>query len=238
MDLKFCGILDILIVFFLLIACIIGYKKGFLKKAIGLVSFLVALIVAFVFCSQLAGLLKQYDVIYPSIYESVFENVSSSQAFMNPDATVADVLKGMDVPGFIADLLAKAIGENIGVAQMAESISTYITDMAMNAICFLILLVGVFIVAFILKIIANVLRGNFIIRFVDGLLGMALYACIFLVVVYLVFMILRYSMDASWFAGAKSFLTVDMKLDEPDVFRLSKYIYEHNVLYNIFHILF
>lgn len=238
MDLMFCGIIDVVLVLLLLLTCFIGYKKGFLLKAIGLVSFLVALIVAFIFCSQLAGLFEKHEVIYPSIYSSVFQNVSSSEALNNPNATVSEILQGISVPGFIANMIGNAVGSEISSGEIAVSISTYITGIAMNVICFLILFIGVFVLAFILKIVAKVLRGNAIIRFVDGVLGIVLYGCIFVASIYIIFTIVRYCMPADWFSGIRNFLEVDMQLSNPDTFRLSKYIYEHNVLYEIINMIF
>lgn len=238
MDLKFCGIIDIVMVLLLLILCFIGYKKGFLNKAIGLVSFLVALIVAFIFCTQLAALLKDAGIIYPSVFESIYGNVSSSTALSNPEATVSEVLTAIKVPGFIANMIGNAVGHNIVVTDIAATISEYIAGAIMNVICFAILFFGVFIVAFVLKIVAKILRGNIIIRIVDGVLGIALYGSLFIGFVYVLFAILHFCMDATWFTSVKAFLDVDMKLTDPGAFRLSKYIYENNIVYEIINVLF
>ena len=55
MDLKICGLIDIILIVLIGIALFLGYKKGFLNKAIGLIGLFVGLAIAFVFCSQLAG---------------------------------------------------------------------------------------------------------------------------------------------------------------------------------------
>ena len=44
--------------------------------------------------------------------------------------------------------------------------------------------------------------------------------------------------NAEFFAPVQSFLEVDMKLNDPDAFRLSKFFYEHNIIYAILDIFF
>ena len=236
MDLMFCGIVDIALVLIMLIVCIVGYKKGFLQKAIGLVSLVVAIAVAFCFCSQLSELLKQSGIIYPDIYEKIYNNVIASEVLADQNATIIDVLVSLDIPKFLAQLVSNAIGE-INAAAIAVEISTYVSDILMNIISFVALFLGVFIGALLLKLISAILRGNALIRFVDGVLGMALYGCIFVAIVYSLFAVLHLCMDQTWFVTVKEFLVVDMKLEE-DTFRLSKYIYENNIVLNIINMLF
>ena len=233
MDLIICGIVDIVIIVIMLIVCVAGYKKGFLNKALGFVSFIVAVAVAFAFCTQVASLFKDMEIIYPNIYESIYGNVSKSDVLSNPDATITDVLVSLDIPKFVAEFVADGIGEKINAQDLAVQISSYITQICMNVISFIILFVGVFVIAFLLKILAKILRGNAFVKFVDGILGVALYGSIFIVVVYAMFTILHFIIDMEWFAAVKDFLIIDMMLENPEKFRISKYIYEHNIIYNI-----
>ena len=59
----------------------------------------------------------------------------------------------------------------------------------------------------------------------------------FMIFVYVVFTIFHYMEDYAFFSPVKNFLDVDMKLNE-DTFRLSKYFYEHNIVYAILNIFF
>ena len=233
MDLIICGVVDIVIVLAFIVVCMIGYKNGFIKKALGMVSFVVALTVAIIFCTQFATILKNLNLIYPNIYDSIFSTVSSSNILSNPDASISDILVSLDVPRFVADIVAAGIGQDIHAKDIAIQITEYVTTIAMNVISFFILFLGVFVAAFILKIIAAILRQNAFVRFVDGTFGLILYASLYMAFIYVAFTVVRYMMDAEWFLEAKEFLVVDMMLDNPDKFRLSKFIYEHNVIYKI-----
>lgn len=236
MDLVVCGIVDIVLVVLLLIVCGAGFKKGFLKKAIGLVSLLVAVIVAFCFCSQLADFLQEKQIIFPTIYDNIYANISASEALANPNASVVEVLVSLDIPKFLAEMVSNALGE-IDAHAIADKITTYLTETIMVVISFVAIFIGVFVAAFLLKIISSILRGNALVRFVDGVLGMAFYAGIYIVIIYGLFAVVGLCMEQEWFVVVKDFLVVDMKLGE-DTFRISKFIYEHNIVLNIINTLF
>lgn len=240
MDLKICGLIDIILVILIALSLFIGFKKGFLKKAIGLIGLFVALAVAFVFCTQLAGAFESSGVIYEPIFENIKNNVLETEIFQNAggkDATISDVLVSMGIPKFFANMFAANIevGETVDV--LATNIAHFFSHIIMVIISFFILFVGVFLVAFLLKIITTVLRGNAIIKTIDGILGMALYFCLMMIFVYVVFAILRLLGHYEFFENCQKFLDVDMKLNE-NTFRLSKFFYQHNVIYSFFDIFF
>ena len=240
MDLKICGIIDILLIVCIVVTLIIGYKKGFLKKAIGLISLFVALALAFVFCTQLANWLEDVGLVYDPIYEKIYNNVITADIFQSTDglgATTQDVLVNIGVPKFLANMFASNIPDALTPIKIAENVAHYFSHMLTVIISFFILFIGVFICAIILKIITKILRGNKLIRFIDGLLGMVLYFCLFMIFVYVVFTIFHYMEDYAFFSPVKNFLDIDMKLNE-DTFRLSKYFYEHNIVYAILNIFF
>ncbi len=243
MDLKICGILDIVFILLLAVSLFIGFKKGFLKKAVGLVGLFTGLIVAFVFCTQFAEWLEKTGLIYDDIYSKIHGNVLSSELFKDnllnlTDATVSEVLQSIGVPKFFASLFAGHIKESIQIDVLAHNISHFFAHTLMVIISFFILFVGIFLLALLLKIIINLLRGSKIVRILDGLLGMALYACLFLIGIYIIFMIMRLMENAEFYQPVKEFLDVDMMLADPERFRITKYFYEHNLLYDLIHLLF
>ncbi len=241
MDFGFCGIIDIIFLLLLIFVVIFGYKKGFLKKAIGLVGLFVGLVVAIAFCTQLAGWFESTGFIYNSIYDNIKENVLNADIFTNPigtTATIQEVLINMGMPEFFANIFAGNIQDSFSVETVAINISQYFSHIAMVIISFFILFIGVFVLAFLLKILAAILRGNAFIRFIDGILGVVLYGCMFMLAVYIIFTVMRFMENAEFFASCKSFLDVDMKLNDPDTFRLSKFFYEHNIIYAILDIFF
>ncbi len=238
MDLKICGIIDIILIILMILALVLGYKKGFLKKAIGLVGLFVALAVAFVFCSQLAGWFEATGFIYNSIFENIKENVLNADVFKNNlNAEIPEVLMSIGIPKFLAYGFSANIDKAITPYTIAINVSTFFSHILMVIISFFILFVGVFVIAFVLKIITTILRGNAIIRSIDGILGMVFYFCLLMIAVYAIFAILRLLGHYSFFAGLQRFLDVDMKLNE-NTFRFSKFFYQHNIIYSFFDLFF
>lgn len=239
MDFGFCGIIDIVFVLFGLIVIIVGYKKGFLNKAVGMIGLFVGLAVAFAFCKQFAGWLKEMGWFYPSIFDHIKANVLELEIFKDlpvTNATVEDVLVAMGIPEFFANIFAENIAGNISVDQIAINISTFFTDLIMVVIAFVLLFVLVFFGAMILKLITYILRGNAIIKFVDGILGVALYFALYMIFIFALLAIVRVIEYQDFFRPVKDFLDVDMMLENENVFRLTKYLFEMNPVYAFFDI--
>ena len=153
------------------------------------------------------------------------------------EATVPEVLMNIGVPKFLANMFGSNLAAGTTVETIAINIAGYFAHILMVIISFIILFIGVFILSIVLKIISTILRGNAIIRFIDGILGMALYFCLFMITIYVIFAIMRWMGHYEFFAGAQKFLDVDMKLSE-DTFRLSKFFYQNNIIYAFFDMLF
>lgn len=233
MDLKICGIIDIIIVVLFLISAILGYRKGFIKKALGMVGLLVGLIVAFTFCNAFAGWLEKTGFIYNKIYNSILKNATNAVLEAGGGSTsVEDTLINMGVWKFFAHLFAKNISADSTIV-LAENISAYFAHILTVIISFFILFVGVFVVSIILKIIANILRENKTFKIIDGILGIVLYGCLFLISLNTFFTILKFFAPLEFFQKCQAFLNVDMMLTEPSKFRISKFFYEHNPIYSI-----
>lgn len=244
MNLWICGIVDIVLVVLGILFMILGYKKGFIKKVISFFGIFVILIFSFMYCGQLANFLTEHELISPSIYESINTNLVTklAETDLSTATTVEEFLKqALGIPGFIASMIQNGIkGAGIEIATVGECIdgvSLYITNVAMSIICFLILAIGIFILLLLLKLITNLLRTNGFVRFVDGVLGAVLSVTIFLVFVCVAFYILSLCMNAEWFSPAKEWLTIDMQLGQ-DAFRLSKVIYEGNIIQKIMNLFF
>ena len=239
MDFGICGILDIVLVLLGIICLVWGFKKGFIKKILSLAGFLAVLILAFVYCKQFAQFLTEKNFIYPNIYNPILEHLllQASEAGLEATSNVKDFLViYLELPEFMAELFAKVLDVSGNVETVCVSISEYISNIAMNIISFLIILVGSSVLVLLLKLITNTLRKVKIIRIIDGMLGAVLYFTIFLLFVYIGFTFVQIFMEQPWFAQAKEFLIVDMMLPvagEETPFRLSRYIYENNVLYKL-----
>ena len=99
---------------------------------------------------------------------------------------------------------------------------------------FVIVLFG----ALLLKLLVTILRGNAIIKCVDGIFGVVFYVSMTMLFIYTVFAIFRAFADKEFFAPVQDFLLTDMMLNNPEEKRFSKYLYEHNIVYSLFDFIF
>lgn len=239
MDLKVCGILDIVIVLVGLIFIIVGFKKGFIKKVLSLAGFLTVLILSFVYCEQFAEFLTGKEIIYPNIYDAILSKLELGIESVNlePTSTVVDLLEAAGTPRFMAELFANALPNVEGnLETMCIEVSSYVAGLVMNAVAFFVILIGTLIAVGILKIITKCLRKVAIVRIADGILGAALYFAMFLLILFVGFTLVQLFMDQPWFADVRAFLVVDMQLPvngEETPFRLSRYLYDYNVIYKL-----
>ena len=232
MDLGIFGIIDIVVIIIGILFLIIGFKKGFMNKMIGLLGVLVMLALSIVLASNFAEFLKNREIIYPSIYDSVFTKMQDVVNEAGEGASTADIIaKALNIPSLFASFIASKIEATPAElpAMVAEKVGTY----AMRGIAFLILAFAFTLIFVVLKILANTLRKNSIVKTIDGLLGMALYFLIYIVILSLIFFILNILVTKEVITGSTlEFINTDLQL-KTDAFRISKFLYNGNLFNSI-----
>ena len=236
----FCGIIDIVMVVLFLIFAIIGYKKGFATKIISLLSFIIVIILAFLFAGQLAKQFQSWGIMYPGIYNNIYANAEAKISSISGDTVNAKVATLLGWPQFMADLVVKALGgdslASMSNAELATAVAGKVTTWIMNVICFFIIVIGVFIILGIVKAIITGLKKNAGFRVIDGIFGIVLYEVILAAIVCVIFFILNFAYYDNWNEGLTNWLKVDMQLDN-DSFRVSKVIFEGNFLKNLWELI-
>ena len=243
MDFGFFGVIDIVLVILGILFLIIGFKKGFLTKVISLFGFLAVLVISFVYCSRFADFLIEKDFIYPDIASKVSENVlvKLNDKGIGADSSLTDILQNvLNLPKFVANWIVNNNGnDTIQTAlDVSNAVGAFVGRVCITIIAFFILFIGFFIVIGILKLFASLLRQNKLVKVVDGVLGSALYFTFFIAIVFVVFWVFSFFLrdpqnPTNAFA---EFLVKDMQLTT-DRFRLSKFIYDSNLLKNILDLL-
>ncbi len=239
MDLKICGILDIVIIIVGIIVAIVGYKKGFMKKMLSLIGIVGIVIFSWSFCGQFAQILKYNNIIYPDIFSSVQGNILAnvSESF-GPDITTAKLVSyALGVPEFLGGIIANGMSLP-ETGDLILAVAEYVTMFAMNAISFGILLASLLLLFGIAALLIHILKKNKFIKVVDGILGIFLYLAIYFIILSLLFFILSLIINQEWFSSVKDWLNVDMMLEDDSAFRLSKALYEGNVITRVISFLF
>ena len=244
MDFKFFGVTDISIVALLLIAMFVGYKTGFLQQFIKIASSLFGLFTAFIFAKPLAAFIGP-NWLNALIQPRVYDNVMASEALTSIDSggstteALTKSISDLGFPRFMADIISKSFtgpSTSDTIEQMkidiATGISATLTDILVIVISFLLLLFGTTIIFWILKIIVKFFRENKIIRIIDGTLGLVFSGVVYIFIIYLLFLVVGILIPLENMQKFNDFMTIDMQLNT-DKFRLSKYLYNNNIIGNI-----
>lgn len=178
----------VVIVVFLIISALNGYRLGFVKKLFTTVSFIITIIAASAMAPHVSDFLENNTSIYQSINESVTGVIEG--AYIEDKDNQDEALNEMKVPAIVKSILF----DNDKGESITESITDYIgkelTDTIMNAISFAISFAVITLVLrttiFTLDIIANLP----IIKGINQYAGLALGAGEGLIIVWLIFLLI------------------------------------------------
>lgn len=233
-------ILDIIFILLALAIMFLGYKKGFMHKALSLIGFLAILAISFAFCTQLAQIFKDCGIIYYDYYGNISNSIISGMGDSYSENTTAVelVASGLGYPNFVAKMIVSAAGistEATG-ADVIGIIADTLAMISLDITCFFIIFVVSYIILVVLKILASLLRKVFVIRLIDGILGIVFYLSLYLLTMCVLLLILHYMIDASWFSGARDFFASNLQIDTGG-FRLTGWLYDTNPLLRLFRML-
>lgn len=131
------GILDVICVAVIAIAGIIGYKRGFARSALGLLSFITSIVAAYILKSLV------YDILMgTSLSNSVYGNVFAAIADNTPSFSEA--------PNAIQGIVSEAATE--GIAAVSAAVSGAIVSLVSFLIVFVL-------VRFLVKAASQILLG-------------------------------------------------------------------------------
>ena len=179
---------DIGIVAIVALSTFLGYKKGLIGVAFKIISFLIAIILAFVLCKPVSSYIMQQTIIDDKIEETIEDDLSNKQVESPQEQS-----NTMGIPEVITDYIQKEITNATVQAQnqVATVVAQKVTVTAINAISFIAIFIILKIVLLVLKlfseqlanfpiikqfnklggIIYGVLRGLFIIYLLLGIVS-------------------------------------------------------------------
>lgn len=232
--------LDIIsLIFLIIILCsiIAGFKKGFFKIVIKLIKGILSLILAIIFAKPIANILMETPVgtFIQGHLNDAFVAQGGIFTLTITEANKAEVfnygLTELNIPSFMSNLLVNYLDELVvlnGSVNVAEALSNSLTFYILVAVAFIIVYIVVLLLCAILnKILKNIAELPIIKPFnrlagalLNGVIGV-FSVCIIL---YLITLILPFSSEFSlWFSET-------IMLDDPEVFTLSKFLYENNLV--------
>ncbi len=242
MDLKICGIVDIVIILGALIMLVVGYKKGFITKILSIASILLIIVFSFLFASTLTGYLKEWNIIYPNILDAITNNINSNLAekSIEADSTVVHTVSVfLGMPEWLCQPIVNFMGNNVPTetSELVKMVADTLTRWSCNVISFFIIAFGVILVIGIAKLIASIFRQSRVFRFVDGVFGILLYEVIYIAIISVLFFILYFVYEKANITALNDFINVDFQMNT-EKFRMSKWLLENNLLKTLFTMIF
>lgn len=239
---DYVSIISILIVIGFIIALFVGYKVGFLTNFLGVAKKICGPLLAILLCGPFANncLYPWFgDEIEAKLTQNILTNIETNE--YGETMTSTEILKELGVPNFLAEGVATKVEADTGTS-LAESIANNLGETMAKfivvVIAFFSLIILMSLVILILKLVVKGLReGSKVVKVLDGILGVIFCGLLFYLCVSLVGFVVMLMSQADFFQTPMAWLTNDMKLNTDD-FRISKWLYENNIIGNFFKIFF
>ena len=226
---DYVSITDIVLILTFLTFIVLGYLKGFLTKFISMANSLCGLVFSLLFCKKLSELFS-----YKIWGESMAAKFASNFRDKNPGITnSSDFLETLGLPSFITN----NVDINVDLEALYTRLGRTCASVVSAVISFFILFFGVTLLCFILKLIVAGCRQSKIIHFLDGVLGVVFYLILTYLGVCILFFILSFVMQSDGLNSFQQWIINDFQL-QTDKFRLSKVMYENNIIGNFFRLFF
>lgn len=225
------GIIDVVIVLAVILFLILGWKHGFLVKIVEMASGIFGLLASILLARPFSTVLDGW--FGPAINDKISEYLSSTNLFQ---ATLSEVnvraaFSQMSLPEFMVDWIVNGIDFTSLQTSIIEAIQPTIKSLVLLVLSFLVLFFGSMVVFFILKLLAKAITSIPFIKQVDKVLGVLFGFVKIAAIVYIVFFVLALLLTIPAINNIISeFLNVDMGLANEGQFRLSKWIYDNNIL--------
>lgn len=143
-------LVDLIIVAVIALSIFLGYKKGLIGVAVEILSFFIAIVLAFVLCGPVATYIIQNTTLDDNIQQSIKQTLEAKE-----DITNEEIVKNEEnLPQFVTSFIEKEIDKVATNAknEIANVVSVNVTSAVINAISF----IGIFIVTKIILIFLKI----------------------------------------------------------------------------------
>jgi len=235
------GVIDVVIVVTVVIFAALGWKHGFLVKIVEMASGLFGLLASVLLARPFSTVLDRWigEPIGIKIYDYLVSRsaiFTASFTYENRLEVVQDAFEGMNLPQFMIEWIASAIDVETMSATLVDTIQPILKSLALLVISFLVLFFGSMILFFFLKILAKLVTKLPVIKQIDKVLGVLFGLVKVALLVFILLFVLGLLLTIPAINEAiGGFVSVDMQLGS-DGFRLSKWLYDNNLLKQIINV--
>lgn len=220
------GIIDVLIVISVVSMIILGWKHGFLLKIVEMASSLFGLIASLLLARPFSNLLDQwFGADIQAKLEAHFLEQSPTLSQNVTEPGLRQALEELSMPEFIINW----INIEDTTESIIETITPFFKTMILLVIAFVSLFIGSMIVFFFLKILSRMVTKIPVIKQIDKVLGALFGLFKVTIVIYILLLLLSFVLAVPGINDLiGDFINIDMQLNA-DSFRLSKWLYDHNI---------
>lgn len=225
------GIIDIGIVLTVIIFVVIGWKKGFLLKIVEMASGIFGLLGSIILARPFSTVLDKWigEAVGLKINEYLLSRTDLFSQGLN-EVNVRAAFEGMSLPTFMVDWIVESIDFDQVTLSIIEVVQPFVKSLALLVIAFIVLFFGSMVIFFILKILAKLVTSIPFIKQVDKVFGALFGLLKVAALIYVLLFVLALLITIPAINGLiGDFLAVDMQLGT-EQFRLSKWLYDNNVL--------
>lgn len=193
------NLIDVIVLAIILISAFIGYKRGFVKTTIGLVSFFIAIGLAIMFYKPLAVILTEKTSIDDWIVDNL-EHARSSESgeklALSTEAVEEEPAEEEATIQSVFDKLPDAIIEKIDIentkAKIAHEVAVKVSELIMNLLSLIIIFTVVKITLFIAELLLGGLMNLPVLKQINEILGMCMGAVLGFVEIYVAFAVITF----------------------------------------------
>ena len=166
-------ILDIVVLAFLLVEVVKAYKKGLLLTLYRIISFFLAIWIAWMINAPIKNALTEhtgmYDWMKTNISEGIVNSIDNS-LLTKDDVSSETAVEDVEAPGFLKKLIVDAAKEETS-NKLGEVITAKVTDICMSIVSFVIVILVVMLIMSLLQGVLKILSDIPIVDIVNKLAG-------------------------------------------------------------------
>jgi uncharacterized membrane protein required for colicin V production len=209
----------VIILGIIIVNAFIGRKVGLIKIIFSLFSFIIALMLTVWISPSVKGMLKNNETFYEKASQKV-ENMLFEEQKETDDTD--DMIEGLPLPKSIKETLKE--NKDKQEANIKAYVITQVTDMAINALAFVLTFVVVFVALWIVSICLNIVSKLPILNQLNKLTGFLVGGLQGLIIVWILFIII--TLFSGTALGGKAYEQIESSM-------ILSYLYDKNFLLNI-----
>lgn len=215
----------------LLISCIIGWKRGFIKEVVSACFIFLAIIIVWFINPYVDAFLQEHTPVYEKIQESCKESVEKQMAGLegSGQALQENLVESLPLPGFLKSQIEsnnkKEVYDYLEAESFADYVAGALAKMLVNGLGFILSYLLATIIIRTLAYILNIIAKLPILRGVNRLAGFLMGGIRGLLFLWIVLLVLTIFCNTTW--GEMCMVMI-----EQDAFL--SFLYDNNLFVKIF----